>query len=43
MECPKCKAKVGVVKQMLMVNTGEVFCLKCYICGYWIQTERERT
>jgi Zn ribbon nucleic-acid-binding protein len=39
MECPKCKAKVGIMKHMLMVNTGAVNCIKCYICGYWVQTE----
>ena len=40
MECPKCKAKVGIMRHFLMVNTGAVHCIKCYICGYWVQTER---
>ncbi len=39
MECPKCKAKVGMMQHMLMVNTGAVDCVKCYICGYWVQGE----
>ena len=38
MECPKCKAKVGIMEHMLVVNTGAVHCVKCYICGYWVQT-----
>jgi len=38
MECPKCKAKVGIMSHTLMVDTGIVHCSKCYICGYWVQT-----
>ena len=37
MECPKCKAKVGIMKHLLTVDTGAVHCIKCYICGYWVQ------
>jgi predicted Zn finger-like uncharacterized protein len=40
MECPKCKAKVGIMSHLLMVDTGVVHCIKCYICGFWVQTER---
>jgi predicted Zn finger-like uncharacterized protein len=42
MECPKCKAKVGIMKHQLVVDTGLVHCVKCYICGYWVQAERGR-
>ena len=38
MECPKCKAQVGIMNHTLTVNTGAVHCIKCYICGYWVQT-----
>jgi Zn ribbon nucleic-acid-binding protein len=40
MECPKCKAKVGIMRHLLMVDTGAVHCVKCYICGFWVQAER---
>jgi hypothetical protein len=40
MECPKCKAKVGIMRHQFMVETGAVHCVKCYICGYWVQAER---
>ena len=39
-ECPKCKAKVGMMGHLLMVDTGAIDCIKCYICGYWVQSER---
>jgi len=42
MECPKCKAKIGIMKHTLTVNTGAVPCIKCYICGYWVQTDPRR-
>ena len=38
MECPKCRAKVGIMQQEMMINTGAVHCLKCFICGFWVQT-----
>ena len=25
---------------LLMVDTGAIDCIKCYICGYWVQSER---
>jgi len=39
MKCPKCKAKVGIMKHIVTVETGAVHCIKCYICGFWVQTE----
>lgn len=38
MECPKCKAKVGIMTQTQTIDTGSVHCIKCFICGYWVQT-----
>jgi hypothetical protein len=37
MACPKCKAKTGVIKDIVLVNTGPIKCVKCLICGYWVQ------
>jgi len=37
MGCPKCKAKVGVMKHDVMLDTGVVQCTRCVICGYWSQ------
>jgi len=37
MSCPKCKAKIGVIRQQLATETGKVFGVLCYICGYWKQ------
>ena len=42
MECPKCKAKVGIMRHQLTVDTGAVNCIKCYICGYWVQIHSGR-
>jgi Zn ribbon nucleic-acid-binding protein len=39
MVCPKCKARIGIMKHLLMVETGAVHCIKCYICGYWVQID----
>ncbi|ACH38881.1 hypothetical protein Gbem_1867 [Citrifermentans bemidjiense Bem] len=38
MECPKCRAKVGIMSQTQTVSTGAVHSIKCFICGYWMQT-----
>ena len=38
MECPKCKAKIGIMSHTQTVSTGAVHCIECYICGYWVQT-----
>jgi hypothetical protein len=35
--CPKCKAKIGFVKQQLATQAGTAFGFLCYICGCWIQ------
>lgn len=40
MECPKCKSKVGMMKHMLIVDTGTIHCARCFICGYWAQIEQ---
>ncbi|MBJ6724224.1 hypothetical protein [Geomesophilobacter sediminis] len=37
--CPKCKAKLGMMKDRIVVGTGAVHCIRCYICGYWVQSE----
>jgi predicted Zn finger-like uncharacterized protein len=37
MGCPKCKAKIGVVKHEIMLDAGVVRCTRCIICGYWSQ------
>jgi predicted Zn finger-like uncharacterized protein len=37
MSCPKCKAKIGVMKHEIMLDAGVVHCTRCVICGYWSQ------
>lgn len=37
MSCPKCKAKIGVMKHEIMIETGSVKLSRCIICGYWSQ------
>jgi hypothetical protein len=37
MRCPKCKAKVGVVRDRFMLETGLTCGVQCFICGYWVQ------
>lgn len=39
MECPKCKARIGIMKHLIMVETGAIHSLKCFICGFWVQTD----
>lgn len=34
MRCPKCKARVGIMSQQLILVTGVVECSRCVICGY---------
>lgn len=36
MTCPKCKARIGIYKQAVTVETGPVFGTNCFICGYWL-------
>jgi predicted Zn finger-like uncharacterized protein len=37
MNCPKCKAKIGVMKHEIMLDSGVIYCTRCVICGYWSQ------
>lgn len=37
MSCPKCKAKIGVVKHEIMLDSGVIYCYRCVSCGYWSQ------
>jgi hypothetical protein len=37
MTCPKCRAKIGTVRQLLDTVFGPTTGLRCFICGYWIQ------
>ncbi len=34
MKCPKCKAKVGIMSQQIILETGVVDSCRCVICGY---------
>jgi uncharacterized Zn finger protein len=53
MSCPKCKAKIGITKQEVILASGVVQFARCVICGYWShpnafytqkqKTERART
>ncbi|RNC70414.1 MAG: hypothetical protein ED859_06305 [Desulfuromonadales bacterium] len=41
MECPKCKATIGVhLSQYILLTHSDAFGLHCYICGYWMNLER---
>jgi len=37
MLCPKCKAKIGIIRQQLATETGKISGFLCYICGFWKQ------
>ncbi|NVN97090.1 hypothetical protein HXX01_02555 [Candidatus Nomurabacteria bacterium] len=37
MNCPKCKARIGVMKHEVMLDSGIIQCTRCIICGYWSQ------
>ncbi|MDO9309032.1 MAG: hypothetical protein Q7V04_08195 [Deltaproteobacteria bacterium] len=37
MGCPKCKAKIGVMKHEIIVDFGVVQGMRCIICGYLSQ------
>lgn len=37
MICPKCKAKIGIMRQNLTVETGQISGVNCFMCGYWFQ------
>ncbi|HEX9080398.1 MAG TPA: MJ0042-type zinc finger domain-containing protein [Desulfuromonadaceae bacterium] len=34
MTCPKCKAKIGITSQQIILDTGVVNGSRCIICGY---------
>lgn len=42
MSCPKCKAKVGVVKLDIIMESGVVPCRRCLICGFLEQPYQPR-
>lgn len=35
MNCPKCKAKVGVVNSEIIMEHGVVNGYRCLMCGFW--------
>ena len=35
MSCPKCRAKVGVMKHEIVLEAGVIHCVRCVMCGYW--------
>ena len=35
MGCPKCKAKIGITKHAVILDSGIVYLTRCIICGYW--------
>ena len=37
MKCPKCSARVGIMKQTLATDAGFASGVICYICGFWKQ------
>jgi len=37
MRCPKCKARVGMVRHKVASDSGLSAGTICYICGFWIQ------
>ena len=37
MNCPKCKAKIGVMKHEIILDFAVVQGTRCIICGYWSQ------
>ena len=42
MSCPKCKAKIGIVRQKIAYESGLSAGKICYMCGYWIQEYPEQ-
>lgn len=40
MRCPKCKAKIGVMRHEVILDSGVVHCVRCVLCGYWSQPLR---
>ena len=37
MDCPKCKAKIGVMKHEVILDFVVAQGVRCIICGYWSQ------
>lgn len=37
MTCPKCHAKIGIMKLEYAIETGPICGESCFICGFWIQ------
>ncbi|MEI7816034.1 MAG: hypothetical protein WCI45_02470 [Desulfuromonadales bacterium] len=37
MNCPKCKARIGVMKHEVILDFAVVQGTRCIICGYWSQ------
>jgi Zn ribbon nucleic-acid-binding protein len=37
MSCPKCRAKVGIMKHEVFLETGVIHYMRCVICGHWSQ------
>ena len=37
MDCPKCKAKIGVMNHEIILDFTVVQGARCIICGYWSQ------
>ncbi len=37
MNCPKCNAKIGVMKHEVILDFTVVEGTRCIICGYWSQ------
>jgi len=37
MDCPKCKAKIGVMDHEIILESGIIHCTRCIICGYLSQ------
>ncbi len=37
MSCPKCKSSIGIIREQVATEIGNVSGVLCYICGYWMQ------
>lgn len=35
MQCPKCKAVIGVMRHAITMDMGVVAGYRCVMCGYW--------
>lgn len=41
MSCPKCKAKIGIIRHRFAIESGMILCSKCCICGFLVQEYRQ--